>query len=90
MSSHRSKRTHTTPSSQRRRSSREFLQSRSRHTAHLELSSDPIEDASSDADSFGVDDMYGTDSGIESISMNAVRPQPTLNTDQLAVWILSL
>ena len=101
-SSHRSKRNRTSlhvsathvdiPSSntQRGRSSRTLLHSHSRRAAHLELSSDPIEDASSDADSFGVDDMYGTDSGIESISMNAVRPQPTSNTDQLSVWILFL
>lgn len=58
-----------------------------KHAVHLELSSDPIEDSSSDADSFGIDDMYGTDSGIESISMSAVHPQCTSNTDETAVCI---
>ena len=32
--------------------------------------SDPIEDFSSDVESFDEDDMYGTDSEIESIPLN--------------------
>ena len=35
--------------------------------------SDPIENSSSDIESFDEDDMYGTDSEIESIPLNASR-----------------
>ena len=66
MSSHRSKRKRTslhestsTLDVQRGRSSHELLQPHSKRAVSLDVSSDPIEDSSSDADSFGVDDMYG-------------------------------
>ena len=66
MSSHRSKRKRTslhesttTSDVQRGRSSRESLQPHSKRAVSLDVSTDPIEDPSSDADSFGVDNMHG-------------------------------
>jgi hypothetical protein len=49
--------------------------------------SDPIEGSSSDVESFNEDDMYGTDSEIESIPLNAVRQRPVLDTDHNSVCI---
>ena len=66
MSSHRSKRKRTSLHESTTtlnvpcgRSSWELIQPHSKRAVSLDVSSDPIEDSSSDANSFCVDDMYG-------------------------------
>jgi hypothetical protein len=49
--------------------------------------SDPIESSSSDVESYDEDDMYGTDSEIESIPLHPVKERPALDIDHDSVSI---
>jgi hypothetical protein len=47
--------------------------------------SDPLESPSSDALSFDEDDMYGSDTDVETISLVPTRAVPELDTNDLLV-----
>ena len=86
MSSHRSKCKHTslhesttTLDVQRGWSSYELLQPHSKHAVSLDISSDPIEDSSSDADSFSVNDMYGC--GQSSHESDQLHSKPAVHLE---------
>jgi hypothetical protein len=52
--------------------------------------SDPLDSPSSDARSFDEDDMYGSDSDVETISLRPFRVQPALNAGDSLVCLKNI
>jgi hypothetical protein len=52
--------------------------------------SNPLDSPSSDARSFDEDNMYGSDSDIETISLRPFRAQPALNAGDSLVFLKNI
>jgi hypothetical protein len=52
--------------------------------------SDPLDSPSSDARSFDEDDMYGSDSDVETISLRPFRAQPAINAGDSLVCLKNI